>query len=126
MTQLAPTTEIVSSLLSNLCHRDDELREAVFQDAKAVAFARFNVEIKDELVLHVVQNNDNVVNLSLPYYENVTQLGASGIDDTTLADVAGGDVITAIIFAIVGAVGLSIAAGTAGAVGGGIAAADAK
>lgn len=69
MVQLIPTTELVTSILSNMCDHDGDLKQTLLQNVRNTAYSKFNLDIGNNIALHVVENDADVVNLTLPFYD---------------------------------------------------------
>lgn len=118
--QLVISIEIASDLL--LSKLSDSDIASFKSDPQSFVFANTNQDLGD-MAISVVENTDNEIHLSLPYYENIEVMKADAIKDEDLDDVAGGEIIMLIaavaggIFALGCGGAVWAAAGTAAAAG---------
>ena len=95
--RLAATTEITTAILSNNLPQEDQ--DAITKNPRNYIYSSYSLDMGDNVDLIVAKNDDNTVNLILPYYSNMDKANSEPIDEETLEAVAGGEVIIAVVIA---------------------------
>ncbi len=107
--RLAATTEITTAILSdNLPHED---QEAIAKNPRNYIYSSYSLDMGENVDLIVAKNDDKTVNLALPYYSSIKGSNSEPISEETLAAVAGGEVIIAVVIASCVGVGTVAAVG---------------
>ncbi len=131
MTNLYPTNEVLTAIVSNSVKKDD--LQTFTANPKDYLMSVCNVDLQADIKFNVVENSDNEVALTLPYYAANDQISAFELTPEQMQKVTGGEILAFIICAlsmvgatVASAVGIgSITAGAAAALGGAIVAAGA-
>lgn len=112
---LAPTTEIVAAIILDSLPAE-EIRQ-LKADAKVYIYARTNVEIGDNVKIHIANNTPTRVALALPYYGRIEKARAEILKETEIQNIIGGEIVISLLIGslVGGAIGI-VASGSAAAI----------
>ncbi len=124
MTNLYPTNEVVTAIVSNSVTKED--LQTFTANPKDYLMSVCNVDLQADIKFNVVENTDKEVALTLPYYAASDEISAFQLSPEQMKQVTGGEVLAFIVCAlsmigatVASAVGIgSITAGAAAALGG--------
>lgn len=119
---LAPTNEIVAGILTSRYRQDKAFAALLDSDPKqALGSLVPDGALPAGFQVRTAQNTAGLVHVPLPCYPALSDREEQALTDKQLSDIAGGEIIGAIIVAlsVIGGVGLGVSAGTATAIGAG-------
>ncbi len=105
--QLFPTNEIVGAMLPFFTSSDE--LNSLEKNAKEILFSKLNLEVSDDFNISVLENTSDTVNLVLPFYSQSDEISAKCLKDSEVKEIAGGEIIGLILFALAG-IGSAVAA----------------
>ncbi len=97
---LCATTEIVSAVAYH--NIDDKYKNDLITNPKELILNELNIDLSD-IDINIVENNNENVNLSLPYYSQVETLKAGELSEEDLEQVTGGEIFFVLLPASIGA-----------------------
>ncbi len=113
---LCATTEIVSTIAYH--NIEDKYKNDLIKNPKEFILKELNIDLSN-IDINIVENDNENVNLSLPYYSQVETLKAGALSEEDLENITGGEILFVLLPASIGAAvgaGAAIAAfGGAGA-----------
>ncbi len=104
-----PTTEIMTSFLSTECKNNESLNNNIKANPAEAILALTNLDMGD-IDVHIVENNDNEVNIALPYYEQIESLTAEILSDANIGDISAGEILASLAF-VFGSIGAALGFG---------------
>ncbi len=113
--QIAPANEILSAFLSAKLQNEKDVAE-LCDNPHAFLFAKTGIEIKENTDIIVIQNDDDTIHLTLPFYDGLQKHSVTALQDDDIEQVIGGELLVTVFLAItaVASVGILTVA-TAGA-----------
>ncbi len=108
--EIIPSVEIFGAMGTHSLSKDQIAKFKA--DTKSFLLAETNLELTDDMHIHVVDNLAGEVHLALPYYEKLQHNNIQKLSDDDLNEVAGGEFIAGyVISAIVLSIAVSAAIG---------------
>lgn len=89
MTKLLATNEISAALFSNKITD----RATAKADPKGYIFSRANIQLPADTSVSVVENENNKVHLTLPYYAGLEATNSRSLSEDAMSQASGGEII---------------------------------
>lgn len=106
--KICASTEIAGVVLTN--ELPTEQLDNFASDPHSVIACYLDLDFAN-IAIHVVENSAEEIHIALPYYDKIEAIRSEVLADTSMNDVAGGEVITALTF-LFGSIGFAFGIGT--------------
>ena len=107
------SNEVAAAVIADKCRADQGLARRLQADGKAALSSLSERALADDLSVSVVRNAPGQVHVVLPDYAFQKDEEQSLLTDEQMADIAGGEIILAVIGIFAGTLGVFTAAGLA-------------